>query len=442
MTKEYVQAVGRMAYIWGWPLVNLGNRSVAFSNFKQPVLVGGVVPANFNGVCMLTDYVSPDQRGVACPNQDVVYGFGLSQLENEPLVLQVPDFGERFWVYPLYDQRTDEFSALGKPYGTKPGFYLVVGPDWQGEKPVGITAILRSPTSTMLATPRVFLDDTAEDRATIQPIINQINFYPLSRFTGKMQSVDWSKTPSTPAAAGGSGETKWVQPEKFFDQLPGVMEKVPPLPGEEALYGWFESVLDAAATDPQVAQTLKETAVATENELFKSFLQWKYVGRPAGNGWNSPVNNAQWGTDYLNRAATARSNILENRPEETKYLFRDLDANGDQLHGRNLYQVTFPPGQLPDYQFFWSITMYGLPDRLLVPNPIRRYSIGSDSPDLKLAADGSLTIYIQKDSPGAAKESNWLPAPDSPFSAILRVYGPGEAEHVGQWKAPALVRTK
>lgn len=273
MTKEFVQAVGRMAYIWGWPLVNLGNRSVAFSSFKQPVLVGGVVPANFNGVCMLTDYVSPDQRGVACPNQDVVYGFGLSQLEDEPLVLQVPDFGERFWVYPLYDQRTDEFSALGKPYGTKPGFYLVVGPDWQGEKPAGITAILRSPTNTMLATPRVFLDDTAEDRAAIQPVINQINFYQLSQFTGKMQSVDWSKTPSTPAAAGGSGETQWVEPEKFFDQLPGVMEQVPPLPGEEALYGWFKSVLDAAATDPQVAQTLKETAVATENELFKSFLQ-------------------------------------------------------------------------------------------------------------------------------------------------------------------------
>lgn len=161
-----------------------------------------------------------------------------------------------------------------------------------------------------------------------------------------MQIVDWKKTPSTPAAAGGSGETQWVQPEKFFDQLPHVMKNVPPLPGEEALYKWIASVLDAAAEDPQVAQTLKETAIATETELFSSFLQWKYVGRPAGNGWNSPVNNAQWGTDYLNRASTARSNILDNRPEETKYLYRDLDGAGQQMHGKNLYRVTFPKGQL------------------------------------------------------------------------------------------------
>jgi hypothetical protein len=124
MTKEYVQAVGRMAYVWGWPLVNMGNRSIAFSKLPAPGLIGGVLPAAFNSVCMLTDYVSPDQRAVACPNQDVAYGFGVSQLDQGPLVLQIPDFGDRFWVCALYDQRTDEFSQLGKAYGTKPGFYL------------------------------------------------------------------------------------------------------------------------------------------------------------------------------------------------------------------------------------------------------------------------------------------------------------------------------
>lgn len=441
MTKEYVQAVGRMAYIWGWPLVNLGNRSVAFSKFTKPVLVGGVVPANFNGVCMLTDYVSPDQRGVACPNQDVVYGFGLSQLEVEPMVLQVPDFGDRFWVYPLYDQRTDEFSALGKAYGTKPGFYLVVGPDWQGEKPDGITAILRSPTNMMLSTPRIFLDDTEEDRAAIQPVINQISFYPLSKFTGTMQIVDWKKTPSTPAAAGGSGETKWVQPEKFFEQLPEVMKNVPPLPGEEALYAWFKSVLDAAATDPQVAQSLKEAAIATETELFNSFLQWKYVGRPAGNGWNSPVNNAQWGTDYLNRASTARSNILDNRPEETKYLYRDLDAQGEQMEGRNLYRVTFPKGQLPPVKGFWSLTLYN-EHHFFHNNPLKRYSLGTKNKTLKFNDDGSLTLYAGAISPGADKESNWLPAPDGKFSLYMRCYWSEQAILDGTWMPPQVELVK
>ena len=155
------------------------------------------------------------------------------------------------------------------------------------------------------------------------------------------------------------------------------------------------------------------------------------------------LGREQMKTDYLNRTMGVVIGQWGNNTHQAIYQGWPSDAEGlPPDSSKNNYTITFPPGQLPDYQFFWSITMYGLPDRLLVPNPIRRYAIGSDSPDLKLAADGSLTIYIQKDSPGAAKESNWLPAPDSPFSAILRVYGPGEAEHVGQWKAPALVRTK
>jgi hypothetical protein len=164
----------------------MGNRSKAFSKLPEPGLIGGILPAAFNGATMLTDYVNPYQRAVACPNQDVAYGFGVSQLDMEPLVFQVPDFGDRFWVYALYDQRTDEFSEIGKAYGTKPGFYMIVGPDWKGEVPAGITAVLRSPTAMVLTVPRVFLDDTAEDRAAIQPLINQINFYPLSKYTGKM----------------------------------------------------------------------------------------------------------------------------------------------------------------------------------------------------------------------------------------------------------------
>jgi hypothetical protein len=135
MTKEYVQMVGRMAYFWGWPLVANFNRSVAFSKVPEPGLVGGVVPIAYGGIAMLTDYVTPDQRVIACANQDVVYGPGFLPLDKEPFVVQLPEFGERFWVFALYDARTDEFSELGKAYSTKPGFYLVVGPDWKAETP-------------------------------------------------------------------------------------------------------------------------------------------------------------------------------------------------------------------------------------------------------------------------------------------------------------------
>ena len=110
MTKEYVQAVGRMAYLWGWPLVNMANRAKAFSSAPEPGLLGGVLPIAFNRDAMLTSYISPEQHFVTCTNQDVVYGAGFMTLDKEPIVFQVPDFGDRFWVYAHYDARTDEFS--------------------------------------------------------------------------------------------------------------------------------------------------------------------------------------------------------------------------------------------------------------------------------------------------------------------------------------------
>ena len=149
-----------------------------------------------------------------------------------------------------------------------------------------------------------------------------------------------------------------MNPETFFDELPTMMKRVPPLPGEEALYKWIGSVLEAADKDPAIKQTLKETAIAAESEMIASFLQWRYNGRSAGNGWNSPVNNAEWGTDYLNRTGTGKSNIYDNRPDETKYIYTDDDSQGQQLDGQNIYTVTFAKGQTPPVKGFWSLTLY------------------------------------------------------------------------------------
>ena len=121
----------------------------------------------------------------------------------------------------------------------------MVGPNWKGETPAGITAVVRSSTRlAFVAIPRVFMDDTAEDRKAIQPLVSQVVFYPLSEFDGKMKIKDWSKLPDFPAPkSSGKGEPKWVNPETFFDELPAVMKSVPPLPGEEALYNWIGGLL-------------------------------------------------------------------------------------------------------------------------------------------------------------------------------------------------------
>jgi hypothetical protein len=426
--------------MWGWPLVNAANRSKAFSKAKEPGLEGGVVPVAYNRIAMLTGYIDPAERFVTCPNQDVVYGAGFFDVDKEPAVFQVPDFGDRFWVYALYDARTDEFSEIGKQYGTKPGFYLMVGPNWKNEKPGGVTAVVRSSTQMAFAVPRIFMDDTPDDHKAIQAVLSQIGFYPLSEFDGKMKTKDWSKLPHYPAEKS-KGETQWVNPETFFDELPAVMKQVPPLPGEEALYQWIGSVLEAADKDPEIKKILKETAVESEREMIAPLFQWRNNGRPAGNGWNSPVNDAQWGTDYLNRTGTAKSNMYDNRPIETKYIYRDDDSEGKQLDGSNTYEITFAKGQVPPVQGFWSLTLYDA-EHLFFPNPLMRFSLGTKNRTLKYNEDDSLTLYASAKSPGADKESNWLPAPSGMFSLYMRAYWSDKAILDGQWKPPAVKRVQ
>jgi hypothetical protein len=387
---------------------------------------------------MLHDYIEPSQRFIACPNQDVVYGLGFFDLDEEPVVIQVPDFGDRFWVYAAYDQRTDQYGQLGKPYGTKPGFYLLVGPKWDGKTPEGITGVVQSSTSLANIVPRVFMNSTDEDRAAIQPVIDQIVAYPLAQFDGKMKTIDWSKAPSIPAPdQGKSGaETAWVIPAKFFDQLGAVLDQVPPLPGEEAMYAQFRWLLELAAKDPAIKQMLIDEAVATEKEIITPFFRWQHNGKPAGNGWNRSLHNAEWGVDYFNRTGTARSNMFDNRPNETQYFYTDYDtARKQQLNSAKSYKVTFPKGELPSVNGFWSLTIYNK-DHFFSENALNRYSLGTKNADLKFNDDGSLTLYVSKNPPKGAPKSNWLPAPDGDFSLYIRAYWGKEGILDGTWQPP------
>jgi hypothetical protein len=442
MTKEYVQMVGKMAYIWGWPMVNAHNRRASFAMAPECGYMGGVLPVAPIGYnTMLTNYIKPEQTFITCPNQDVTYGACFSALDKEPTVFQVPDFGDRFWVYALYDARTEEFAEIGLPYGTKPGFYMIVGPNWKGETPKGITAVLHSSTELVFSVPRIFKDDTEEDTKAIQPSLSQIQFYPLSEFDGKMKTKDWSKLPNFPAPKSTGGETKWVVPEKFFDQLPGVMKLVSPLPGEEALYGLINSVFAAADKDPEIKKALVESFFMADKELITPLFQWKYNGRSAGNGWNTQDNNAMWGTDYLNRTAMAKSSMYGNKPDETKYYYVEYDGLGKLLNGANINTITFSKGQVPPVKGFWSVTLYN-EYHLFEPNALNRFSLGTKNKALKYNADGSLTIYASAKSPGTDKESNWLPAPKGAFSLFLRAYWAEKSILDGTWIPPKVVTVK
>lgn len=444
ITEPYARMVARDAYFWAWPMVNIYNRRLAFKQAPEAGLMNGVLPfAPLNTMSMLHDYIQPEQRWVACPNQDVAYGAAIAALDETPVVVQVPDFGSRFWVYQVVDIRTDSFAEIGAMYGTRPGFYLLAGPDWNGQVPQGITQVFRAKTGTAFVVPRVFMDDTAEDRQAIQSVIASIDVYPLAKFDGKMRTHDWRKLPTlkSPTGDDGSGETKWVFPDRFFDELPAVLADAPPLPGEEARYAEVRAVLEAAKRDQALKAAMIDEATKAEKELVDALLQFRNWGVQAGNNWSTTSNNAAFGTDYFARTAVAKSNILVNGPRETKYFYQDLDSAGVRLNGSHSYAVTFAKDQTPPVEGFWSLTLYD-EKHFFVPNDLKRYSLGTKNKGLKYNTDGSLTIYVQSSPPPEAQRANWLPAPrGADFSLFIRAYWPKTPILDGSWALPAVVKS-
>ncbi|MGA8323604.1 MAG: DUF1214 domain-containing protein, partial [Xanthobacteraceae bacterium] len=179
--------------------------------------------------------------------------------------------------------------------------------------------------------------------------------------------------------------------------------------------------------------------LAAEEEVIKPRFEFRNNGRPVGNGWTSPPNGARWGTDYLSRTATARSNMYDNAPEETRYIYTDFDSTGQRLNGANRYTVTFAKGQLPPVNGFWSLTLYNK-EHLFEPNTLNRFSLGTKSKSLKYNPDGSLMLYYQNDSLGADKGSNWVPAPKDEFSLYVRAYWPKAEILDGRWMPPQVQR--
>ncbi|HEY6485197.1 MAG TPA: DUF1254 domain-containing protein [Candidatus Cybelea sp.] len=440
ITEDYAKHVGRDVYFWAWPMVNIYNRRLAFSQVKEAARAGPLIQSPLNQIAMLTDYVDPGERSVACPNQDVVYGIGSLALDLTPVVVQVPDFGDRFWVYQIVDVRTDSFVQLGKMYGTTPGFYLLVGPNWRGDVPKGITKVFRSPTNTGMVAPRIAQDDTPEDKRAIQSVLSGILVYPLAEFDGRMKSKDWASIPGLAPQSIGEEETQWVLPEKFVDELGAVLADAPPLAGEEARYAQVLALLAAVKENPALKKAMTDGAKEADTVLVKPLFQFRNYGQQLPHGWSTISNEAAFGSDYFTRTAVAKSNILVNSPNETKYFYQDLDANAERLNSGIRYTVSFAKKATPPVYGFWSLSIYN-EHHFFVPNAINRFSVGTKNKDLKFDDDGSLTIYVQAEAPtDPVQRANWLPAPKGDFSLYIRAYWPKAAVADGSWTPPAVQR--
>ena len=266
------------------------------------------------------------------------------------------------------------------------------------------------------------MDDTAEDKTAIQPVINQIVAYPLKDFDGKMKSKDWSKAPAIPAPEigrrrrNGMGRTgKILRPARR-----GARYR-PPLPGEEALYGQFRAVLDAAAKDPAIKKALVQAAVETEEKSSSRSSSGNTTDVPPAMAGTARPTMRSWApTTSTAPAPPSRTCSTTSRPRRNISTPTTTAASA-ALDGRNSYEITFAPGQEPPVNGFWSLTLYN-EHHFFHPNDLKRYSLGTKNKNLKRNADGSLTLYAGAKSPGKDRESNWLPAPNGHFSLYIRAY--------------------
>jgi hypothetical protein len=387
---------------------------------------------------------------IVTPNSDTPYSFAWLDLRAEPMVLSMPAVEKgRYYAVQLEDGNTFNYGYIGsRATGNDAGDYMVAGPDWKGETPAGIKNVFHSTTQFSLAGYRTQLFNP-EDMANVVKVQAVYKVQPLSAFL---------KQPAPPAAPAINFPkiNKELVKTGFFDYLDFSLQFAPAGPEEKEIRAKLARLgigagknFDFKALSPeqqaQVGLGMKDGEAKIE--------QYLATGAKVINGWKIGSyfgDRNFFKGNWLLRAAGAQAGIYGNDAIEATYPMTKTLADGEPLDGsKHNYTLTFPAGAPPPVNAFWSLTMYDGKSQLLVKNPINRYLINSPMlPNLKKNADGSLTLYIQRDSPGADKESNWLPAPNDLIYLAMRLYWPKETPPSilppgeGTWKPPGIVKVK
>jgi hypothetical protein len=444
-TVEQTKAIAEEGFIYGLPIV----MNYAVMNEYAVDKAGPQFKAPFNQIKNEARVFTYEDTAIITPNSDTPYSFVWLDLRAEPMVLSVPAVEKkRYYSVMLCDGNTYNFGYIGsRATGSDPGDYLVVGPDWKGETPPGIKKVFYSTTPFALTGYRTQLFNPG-DMPNVEKVQAGYKVQPLSVFL---------KQPTPPAAPTINflpATTAGIK-EHFFEYLDAALQFVPPSPEATDVRAKLASI----GVGPGKTFEFKDLSVEHKAAALLAMkggddkvAQFLATGIKSINGWKigSFMGNRDfYHGDWLMRAAAAKGGIYGNDAVEATYPLTRVDAKGETLDGsKHNYTITFPAGQYPPVNAFWSVTMYDGKSQFLIKNPINRYLINSPMlPGMKENADGSLTLYIQKDSPGKAKESNWLPAPNDTIYLVMRLYWPKETPPSvlpageGTWKPPAVAQT-
>ena len=435
-----IRAIATEAYIYGFPLVD--NYRVLHSYFVAAD--GPEFKAPWNQVHSEARVFTPEDRTIQTPNSDTPYSQLGTDLRTEPLVLTVPAVdADRYYSLQFIDLYTFNYAYAGsRTTGTAAGRFLLAGPNWTGETPPGIDAVFRSETEIGWVQYRTQLLGPS-DLQTVEQIQAGYSAEPLSSF---LNTAAPKPAPSIEFRAPLSREEERTSIQ-FYELLDFLLQFCPPHPSEEALRSRFARIgLTGRGnfSTESLTSTERESFAAGIRDAWDTFAKFKREKLDTGEltaadgfGTREYLNG-----DYLGRMASAVLGIYGNSKEEALYPAYYVDQNGAPLDGReHRYELRFAPSQLPPVNSFWSLTVYRLPESLLVDNPLDRYLINSSMlPDLQSDPDGGITIYVQSNSPGEDRETNWLPAPSGPFLAIMRLYWPKPQALSGEWQPPTMRR--
>ena len=374
---------------------------------------------------------TPSDTDIVTPSNDTPYSWAWLDLRAEPWVVSLPAV-DRYYVLQWFDLYTHNFAYLGsRATGNGAGNYLFAGPGWKGEVPSGITKVIRTETDFIGTLTRTSWSGP-EETAVLKSIQRQYRLIPLSEFAGTKPPL-----PAPTLAFPAWDEARAASPD-FITYLNFMLQFCPTPDAEKAMRERFATIgigvsrtFDAAALDPETKAALVAGIADGKKRIDERIAATKSSADVFG-------TREFLGDDFaMKRAVAAAMGIYGNSKEEAYYTPYVADADSQPLDGTKRYLIHFTKEQVPPVKFFWSMTMYNLPQRLLVANPINRYAIGSRTPGFKLNLDGSADIYLQSTSPGKDKESNWLPTPDKgPYYMVMRKYGPEGSLADGGWKAP------
>jgi hypothetical protein len=443
LTSAERQAIAEEAFIYGFPLVM--NYGVFYDYFVDKSAPAYKAPINqlYNTARVYT----PQDTTIVTPNSDTPYSFIAMDLRAEPYVVCNPEIEKsRYFSVQLIDMYTFNYGYMGsRTTGNGAACHMIVGPNWKGEKPDGIDKVFQSETDFSIAAIRTQLFNPA-DIENVKKIQAGYRGQTLSQFQNK------PAPPAAPAVNWPKIDKKMADSDPFA-YLNFVLQFCPPtgpaaveVPLREKFAKIGVEAGKPFSADQLTPEQKAELGTAMKTGLEKIKQKVETLGTEE-NGWRVTLNGfgdrRAYDGEWLLRAAAAMAGIYGNSPSEAVYPLLATDAEGKKPDtATNRYTLTFDANGMPPVKAFWSVTMYDGKTQLLIENPINRYLVNSPMlPDLKKNQDGSFTIYIQKNSPGADKESNWLPAPNGPAYVVMRLYWPKEdppSIYNGTWKPPAV----